>query len=792
MNLFTLYADLALDASGFERGVQRASRQGGTLASSLRSGLGNASNVVINNMSAASVAVGNLLADVARATVDVGKELITTGIEYNKSMETYQTNFATMLGGSKEAAHELTAELQEMAAATPFAMTDLADATQTLLSFGQDSSTVLDTLQSLGDIAMGDKNKLASLTLAFAQASSSGKLMGQDLMQMINAGFNPLLTISEKTGAAMGDLKEFMSTGKMTNELRKSIYAARVEVAKLGDDASEGAKMLVQMYEDGAISAELLGQIFDIETSPGGRFYNAMENASKTISGLSATLSDDFTALTGKVLTPVTDWMRDKLLPSAIDAVGRLDAAFDVGGLKGLASEAIAIVKETFAEWGTIAYDAGTGLLANVLSGLTDDTVTKEEVQTTLSGIWSAGTTGLDNIIDSATTLWTDITTALGEDTTVGDKIAGVFQAFTSARANTLTSVSTLFADMYGQLTGDTEGADNIKNTLSGLFDGWEGAKNSMFEAAGSLFDTVYELLTGQEATADNVMNTIGGIFTAGIDTANELFGVADTFFSDIDYHLGSDESVGEKIKGIFDAGLDGIDGLVEASGTLLSEMYAAITNDEEGARNLKSFIGGLFPNAEQREAIWNMLFPTLDAEKNQEAQAAAIETYNIDAGTSSYESARKQGLDAYSMLQSLVAGGQMSESELDRFAVLLGDDFGEAFRDALEEALKLYETGGQYYSDVITSGRGGGARWAPVEKDTDNYYASDIILDAIDAINEIVAGIPGAIAAGLASARVEMDAVTVGNMVLPTVSAGIARSGRLVRKTGNEGGVPR
>lgn len=919
MNLFTLYADLALDASGFESGVKKASRQGNTLASSLRGGLGSASQTVINNMSAASVAVGNLLADVARATANTGKQLVQTGINYNSTMENYQTNFATMLGGSSEAAQALTADLQEMAASTPFAMTDLADASQTLLAFGQDSSTVMETLQSLGDIAMGDKNKLSSLTLAFSQASSAGKLMGQDLMQMINAGFNPLTTIAEKTGASIGDLKEFMSSGKASKELQKQMNAARREVRKLGDDASDGAKMLVQMYEDGAISAELLGQIFDIETSPGGRFYKAMENASKTISGLSATLEDDFTALTGKVLMPVTDWLRDKLLPGAIAAVKRLDAAFDVGGLSGLASEATKIVTETFSEWGALAFDAGSGLLASVLSGLTGDTVTKEavqntlsdiwtavengvndiintvqrldeafdvgglsglasettkifsetfaewgtlafdagadllssvlsgltgdtvtkdEVQRTLSGIWTAGTNGVNDIITVAKTLWRDIDAALGEDTTVGEKIAGVFDAFADAKTGVLTSAGTLFADLYGNITGDTENAENIKDSISGILSSWgeatssvfasagtlfddiaqnlgedttvgekiagvfsafneahmgvltaagtlfadiygkltgdtdnaekiessisgllssfDGAVDSVLAAAGGLFDSIYEALTGQEATAENVNKTIAGIFNAGIGAASDLLGVADTFFADVAVALGEDTSVGEKIAGIFEAGGYAMNGLVYSAGTLVSRMYAAIFGDAEGAAKIQQFFSDLF-NPE------NFVQGDL-------------------SGKTSSESVDEKRVEARNIVSSLYAGGKLSESQLDDYFTILAGPVNDVFRETLEEIFNLEERGQQREESHAS-------QWDPADDPKDGEGMADIVAAALDAVDATMQALPGMVAASLAGIGIDLDGVTVGNLVLPTVSAGIARNGRLMRKTGFEKG---
>lgn len=76
-----------------------------------------------------------------------------------------------------------------------------------MLSFGIAQDRIMPNIKALGDIAMGDRNKLNSLTLAFSQMTASGRLMGQDLLQMINAGFNPLSEISRKTGKSIGVLK---------------------------------------------------------------------------------------------------------------------------------------------------------------------------------------------------------------------------------------------------------------------------------------------------------------------------------------------------------------------------------------------------------------------------------------------------------------------------------------------------------------------------------------------------------------------------------------------------------
>ncbi|MBQ3213272.1 MAG: tape measure protein [Alistipes sp.] len=102
-------------------------------------------------------------------------------------------------------------------------------------------------LRQLGDVSMGNAERFKSLALAFAQATSAGKLQGQDLLQMINAGFNPLNEIAKKTGKSIGQLKDDMSKGK--------------------------------------ISAQDLADALASATAQGGQFYGMLEKQSKGIEG---------------------------------------------------------------------------------------------------------------------------------------------------------------------------------------------------------------------------------------------------------------------------------------------------------------------------------------------------------------------------------------------------------------------------------------------------------------------------------------------------------------------------
>lgn len=183
--------------------------------------------------------------------------------------EKMQEQLSIMLG-SAEKGKKMFDDITKFASQTPLETKDIMQATNTMLSFGIASDKVLTYQRQLGDIAGGNAERFRSLSLAFSQASSAGKLQGQDLMQMINAGFNPLEQIAKRTGKTVGYWKEQMSKGKVTMD------------------------MVTQAMEDA--------------TSEGGRYYNMMQKMSKTAGGQLSTLQDNWNmtlASFGKEILPL-------------------------------------------------------------------------------------------------------------------------------------------------------------------------------------------------------------------------------------------------------------------------------------------------------------------------------------------------------------------------------------------------------------------------------------------------------------------------------------------------------
>lgn len=206
--------------------------------------------------------LGSLGGLATSARLFIGGAIATSVYEFGKAaidarskVEQLEISFSTLLG-SQEKANSLLAELKSYGTVTPYDTEGLAQAARLMLSYGMSANKVMPMLKVLGDIAMGDKEKLQSLALAFSQMSASGRVSKQDLNQMVNAGFNPLQIIAEKTGKSIGELNDEVSAGK--------------------------------------ISVNQIEQAFISATSEGGKFHNMINNMSNSLEGKIASMADEW------------------------------------------------------------------------------------------------------------------------------------------------------------------------------------------------------------------------------------------------------------------------------------------------------------------------------------------------------------------------------------------------------------------------------------------------------------------------------------------------------------------
>lgn len=148
-----------------------------------------------------------------RAALDQVKSVISAGLDASK----LRAEFAT-LTGDKSMGEALFGDLNKYIQDSIFG-TELFGGAKTLMGYGVTASEVIPILKQLGDVAMGDKDKMQGLVYAFGQVTANGKLMGQEVLQMINAGFNPLQEISRTTGKSVAVLRDEMSKGAISSQM---------------------------------------------------------------------------------------------------------------------------------------------------------------------------------------------------------------------------------------------------------------------------------------------------------------------------------------------------------------------------------------------------------------------------------------------------------------------------------------------------------------------------------------------------------------------------------------------
>lgn len=173
------------------------------------------------------------------------KELASRIMSVRAEFESMETSLKVLLGGNEDRLNNIMGQIKEYALASPLNTKDMVGAVQMMTSFGIEAEKSIDYLKAIGDISMGNTGRFNSLALAFSQMSAAGKLMGQDLNQMINAGFNPLEEIARKTGKSIGELKNEMSKGTITSKMVQDAFISATSAGgKFFGMADEGSKIL--------------------------------------------------------------------------------------------------------------------------------------------------------------------------------------------------------------------------------------------------------------------------------------------------------------------------------------------------------------------------------------------------------------------------------------------------------------------------------------------------------------------------------------------------------------------
>lgn len=397
-----------------------------------------------------TVAAGNMIADFAKkAASELGK-VVQSGVDYNASMESYLTNFKVMLGNEELAATKL-AELRKMAASTPFALSDLTEGTQTLLQFGIAADDTTGVLKQLGDISLGNADKLQTLVRAYGKMSSAQKVTLENVNMMIDAGFNPLNQICDATGESMSDLYKRISDGRVSfEELQYAVQAA---------------------------------------TSEGGQFYNGMLEASQTFSGRMSTLQDNVAALTGELTSGLFAALGDLVVKLNDVVTSFLDSDEKMAQLKdtiGIATSVVAAAGAAFLAYkgyvalataAEVAHTVATTAMAAANAAAEAGATGLALAQAALNAVISANPVAL--LVSALAALATGLVTAYKTSETFRNTVNSAFSTVKNIAQSAIGTVVDWINDLVAKIEGAAAALANLKNGIGAAADAYNTAYNN-------------------------------------------------------------------------------------------------------------------------------------------------------------------------------------------------------------------------------------------------------------------------------------------------------------------------
>ena len=408
-----------------------------------------------------TVAAGQMIADFAKQASSKLAEVVKSGVDYNATMESYLTNFKVMLGSEEAAATKLS-EIRKMAASTPFSLDDLTSGTQTLLQFGIAADDTTGVLQRLGDISLGNAEKLQTLTRAYGKMSSAQKVTLENVNMMIDAGFNPLNQICDATGESMSDLYKRISDGKVSfSELEAAVEAA---------------------------------------TSQGGQFYNGMLEASQTFSGRMSTLKDNVSALTGELTSGLFAALGDLVVKLNEVVVSFLDSDEKMARLKetlGIATAVVAAAGTAFLTYkGYVA--AATAIEVVHTAATTAMTAAHKAAEAAMTAAHKAaeaGATGLavaqaglnavlkanpiGLVVAALAALAAGLVTAYKTSETFRNAVNSAFASVKKIAQNAIGTVVDWINELVAKIRGAAAALANLKNGVGAAADAYNSAYNN-------------------------------------------------------------------------------------------------------------------------------------------------------------------------------------------------------------------------------------------------------------------------------------------------------------------------
>lgn len=239
-------------------------------------------------MGSAAVWMGNMFTRLTEKGIAFGKFIGKTGFGFDASMEAYRNQFEALIGDADKA-HKLVADIQLLAKVSPLGMEGLANNAVSLLNSGTELAEIIPTLEMLGNLSLGDTNKMNSVVRAYTQILSKGNLMAQEMYQLGDAGV-PIREIMTNYGGP-----------------------------EYADGEWYQLKMSNPKYK---VPAEDMVKAFQAATAEGGKWHDYMFQMMDTWNGQVDRFGEEGKESLGALMNPFFEMAKSNVLPRLSESLG--------------------------------------------------------------------------------------------------------------------------------------------------------------------------------------------------------------------------------------------------------------------------------------------------------------------------------------------------------------------------------------------------------------------------------------------------------------------------------------
>lgn len=425
-----------------------------TEAESTGRGLGKLGSIA----GAMGAAVATAGAAAAAGLAVLGAGVAKTGIQYNAMAEQSQVAWTTLLG-TQEEAQDMMKRISDFTKATPFETEEIDMMAKYMHNAGLEGQGLFDELMKVSDVASAFAIPAAEakeMTRQMSQVRQAGVAYTEDLNILQDRGVPIYKAIAEQLGITTGEVKQMASEGKLSSDIYINAFNG---IAKGVEGASKAQ--------------------------------------SETFLGMISTLNDNFKILSGTVMEPFFNLMKEAM-PVIISMVEGLTEAFKNNGWEGVIEK---VFPPPVAEFLINAFNTVKEVVGTVFGYIRDNfNSTALTSQTIFPEIKTIIETAFRAVWEVLKTVWSFIK----------DNVVPIFMS------------------LYSWIQGNMP---TIKATISAAFNGivqvasmvWSFFKDNILPILARLFEFIQSKMPQIQRIVENVFNIIANVVRIAWDIFSNL-----------------------------------------------------------------------------------------------------------------------------------------------------------------------------------------------------------------------------------------------------------------------------